>query len=305
MLFRSAAAGSGIAGSVTGATQTVTPTAAGTFVFTVNGTDGTCRTSATVSVTVNPNPVIDSTRATPTTICAGANVTLNGYSAVYTTGPQTLPTGYAASNATTTADEDIINVTFGSINNSSTCTTTGGTGSTLNQYSNYTATVAPATVYAGQSVPFSVSVGTCGGNYSNKYAVFIDWNRNGQFDNDEQAYVSGCVTGPQTTAANSFITVPATAAPGRTMMRVVSTEFIINCTTSPVTSTGTYSYGETEDYVINVIGLNKQNPGFTFTWNPGAINGANATTSVTSSTNFLLTVTNPTTGCYKIGRAHV
>jgi hypothetical protein len=42
---------------------------------------------------------------------------------------------YCISSATSTADEDIYNVTFGTLNNSSTCASSGGAGSVQNQYS--------------------------------------------------------------------------------------------------------------------------------------------------------------------------
>ncbi|WP_414524333.1 hypothetical protein, partial [Umezakia ovalisporum] len=63
---------------------------------------------------------------------------------------------YCPSNATTNFDGEILNVTVGSLNNTTTCTTTGGPGSTLSQYSNFTETIAPANMVAGINIPFSV-----------------------------------------------------------------------------------------------------------------------------------------------------
>ena len=48
--------GSGISGMVTGATQNFTPTALGTYTYTVVGTDGICTASNSVTITVNNAP---------------------------------------------------------------------------------------------------------------------------------------------------------------------------------------------------------------------------------------------------------
>ncbi|MDH4473186.1 MAG: GEVED domain-containing protein, partial [Fluviicola sp.] len=153
-----------------------------------------------------------------------------------------------ASNATSTADEDIFNVTFGTLNNSSTCGTTGGAGSSLNLYSNYTGVSAPNVAQCA-SVAFSVQIGTCGGNYSNAVAIFIDWNADLDWaDAGETVYVSAASTsGPHT--ETGFINIPAGASLGNKRMRVVNVE---TGTPSSITACGTYTWGETEDYLINV-----------------------------------------------------
>jgi hypothetical protein len=51
------------------------------------------------------------------------------------------------------------------LNNTSSCTTTGGAGSTLSQYSNYTETLPAANLVAGMPLPFSVATSTCGGSH--------------------------------------------------------------------------------------------------------------------------------------------
>lgn len=156
-----------------------------------------------------------------------------------------------ASNATSTSDEDIINVTFGTLNNTSSCSTTGGTGSILNEYSNYAYAGFPGgvpNIDKGCTIPFSVQVGTCGGNYSNAVAIYIDWNNDGDFlDAGENVYLSATTTsGPHTETGN--ITVPATALLGNCKMRVICSE------TSPgsISPCGIYSWGETEDYYVNI-----------------------------------------------------
>lgn len=159
------------------------------------------------------------------------------------------PTTYATSSATSAADDEIFNVTFGSINNSSTCATTGGGTSVLNMYSDYTGSVSPAVVQPGAVVPFSVTVAYCSGfAYGMVFTFYIDYNRDGDFDDaGETAYSNPNTTAAVTgTAYAGSITIPVTASLGKTRMRVVLTEG------GATTPTGTYTWGETEDYIIQI-----------------------------------------------------
>lgn len=187
-----------------------------------------------------------------TTTFYQAIVTCSGNNGTSTPVGVTSITCYCTSNATSTADEDIFNVTFGNLNNSSTCTTLApGAGSLLTRYSNYTgyAGAPVANILRGINTPFSVQIGTCGGNFTNSVAVWIDYNQDGTFATTERAYVSPSGTvGPHTETAN--ITIPVTATPGTTRMRVVNVE-----TGAPtgINPCGTYTWGETEDYNVNII----------------------------------------------------
>lgn len=157
------------------------------------------------------------------------------------------------SNATSSADEDIVNVTIGTLNNASTCSAlAGGAGSVQNRYSNYAYAGFPGGIPnldRGCTLSFSVQIGTCGGNYNNAVAVYIDWNNDLDFtDPGEQVYVStASISGPHT--ETGMINIPVTAALGNTMMRVVNVETGTPSTISPC---GTYSWGETEDYFVNI-----------------------------------------------------
>lgn len=153
------------------------------------------------------------------------------------------------SSATSNADEEIFNVTFGTLNNSSTCGSVApGAGSVQNMYSNYTTLAAPS-VSQCQTVNFSVQIGTCGGNFNNAVRIFIDWNNDTDFqDAGETAYTSAASTnGPHT--ENGTITVPGNAVLGNVRMRVVNVE---TATPTTITDCGTYTWGETEDYLINI-----------------------------------------------------
>ena len=78
--------GSGLSGSTPGNPISVTPTASGTYTYTVTAVDGSCTTTAQVIVTVKALPVITSATSTPAAICAGNSATLNGVTPVVVPG---------------------------------------------------------------------------------------------------------------------------------------------------------------------------------------------------------------------------
>jgi hypothetical protein len=257
-----------------------------------------CATTATLNLTVNPNPVITSSTASPVDICNGGTVTVVASSTL--SGPQTEPSGYCTSNATSTADEEILGVAFAGINSTSTCASTGGTGSLQNQYSNYTATIPAANLLLGSTYPLVVSIGTCGGNYSNFTKVFIDYNRDGDFlDAGETVYQSAAATAGAH-AESGFVLVPTTAQLGVTRMRVVNVE---TSSATSVNSCGTYIWGETEDYLVN---LQSPPPAvYTYVWNtvPAASSISSSFTAENPTANDVIdarivTATNPATGCF-------
>jgi subtilisin-like proprotein convertase family protein len=181
------------------------------------------------------------------------NVTC-GASTVPSTPVEIVKSGscYCISSATSTDDEEILNVTVSTLNNTSDCSSVGpGPGSVNKQYSNYTSGVgAPAApdLIQGANNPFSVQIGTCLGNWSNSLAIWIDLNKDGAFTANERVFVSPATTvGPHFEVGN--LAIPATALLGVTRMRVVNVE------TAPanITACGTYLWGETEDYNVNIV----------------------------------------------------
>ncbi|MBK8367348.1 MAG: T9SS type A sorting domain-containing protein [Bacteroidetes bacterium] len=159
---------------------------------------------------------------------------------------------YCAAAATSTSDEEIFNVTFGTLNNSSTCGTTGGSGSVLNMYSNYTG-LTPQVYTLGSNYPLSVTVGQCGtSSYSGIVGVWIDYNQNGSFADPGE----NIITSPYTLfavagtvlSAPTGITIPFTATPGTTRMRIIATE----SSTAPGPCTNP-TWGEVEDYNITIL----------------------------------------------------
>ena len=159
---------------------------------------------------------------------------------------------YCTSSSTSTADEEILRVKIGTLDNTSTCSTLApGFGSVQNKYSNYTSGTgapAPGVVIAGGTNPISIQIGTCGGNFTNSVAVWIDYNRNGSLEASEKVYVSPAGTqGPHIENGNAFI--PANAVLGVTLMRVVNVE---TGTPGNINACGTYTWGETEDYLVDL-----------------------------------------------------
>ncbi len=157
---------------------------------------------------------------------------------------------YCVSSATSTGDEEIFNVSIGTLNNTSTCSTTGGPGSTLSMYSDYTATVPAPFLIPNVTYPLSVTVGECLVTpYSAGVTVYIDYNNNGVFtDLGEQVFVSALTTiAVSGTAITTSITIPPTATTGLRRMRVIAVE-----SATGTASCGTYTWGETEDYNVNI-----------------------------------------------------
>jgi chitodextrinase len=140
---------------------------------------------------------------------------------------------YCASQGNNTADERIAKVIFGTINNPS----TGTAG-----YENFTGVSTNATRSQGYTI--SVTPLWTGSTYAEGYAVFIDYNQDGDFtDSGETVWTK---TASKTTPVSGSFTIPATANLGATRMRV-SMKY-----NGVPTSCEAFSYGQVEDYTINI-----------------------------------------------------
>jgi hypothetical protein len=157
---------------------------------------------------------------------------------------------YPANYSYYTYDEEITNVTVGTLNNSSTCSTTApGPGSVNQRYSNYTGSVTGPSVNQGDLVNFSVTQTSCGGAYNNIFQIFVDFNQDGDFlDAGEFVYNQPVAAYGNHTKTGSFL-VPSTATLGTTRMRVVNAE---SGATTTNYAHNLYYYGETEDYCFTV-----------------------------------------------------
>jgi len=156
---------------------------------------------------------------------------------------------YCTSQANFTADEDIFNVSLANLNNSSNCSSAGAAGSVLNGYSDYTA-ISPVILAQGGVYPMSVSIESCSASvFSSLVKVWIDFNQNGLFTNPGELILVSPNTGVGAHTVSGNINVPSSALQGLTRMRVVNVETTL---LSFVNSCGTYTWGETEDYMVQI-----------------------------------------------------
>ncbi len=130
--------------------------------------------------------------------------------------------------------DQIESVSIGTLSNTSGCSSGG--------YANYMSSVSAPTLNAGSSYSMSVRVGAGGTEY---VGVWIDFNANGAFETTEYTYLG---TGNGSLITNT-ISVPSGATPGTVGMRV-RVRWNTNFSSSdPCLS---YTYGETEDYAVNI-----------------------------------------------------
>ncbi len=162
---------------------------------------------------------------------AAGNVSANSNTVSVTTLTNTLT--YCASQGNNTADERIGKVVFGSINN----TSTGTAG-----YENFTALSTNAT--RSSSYTITITPTWTGSSYNEGYAVFIDYNQDGDFSDSGETVFTRSKT--RTTPVSGSFTIPSTAALGATRMRVSMKYNAIP------TACETFTYGQVEDYTVNI-----------------------------------------------------
>lgn len=129
-------------------------------------------------------------------------------------------------------------VVIGTLDHSSLCSPNG--------YIDYSDSVAAPSLQSGSTIPISVSVGNSLTHY---VSVWIDYNMNGVFENNEHTYIG---SGSNTTV-NNTINILAGATGGLTKMRVRE-----RYGDGPLSSwdacNWVSSQGETEDYLVNIVG---------------------------------------------------
>jgi subtilisin-like proprotein convertase family protein len=142
---------------------------------------------------------------------------------------------YCTAGSNDIAFEKISNVTYNTINNSS--TSTAG-------YENFTA----ITTNIVQQSTLPITVTLAGGFGTDQVIVWIDFNQNGNFtDPGERVYTSALGVGPHT----GTITIPATSLLGPTRMRVRMHDTDAFSTPN-ATPCGNSGYGQVEDYTVNI-----------------------------------------------------
>ena len=171
---------------------------------------------------------------------AAGNVSVASNAVSVTTLANTVT--YCTAAATNTADEKIGNVTLGTINN----TSTGTAG-----YEDFTSK--STNLVRSTANTISVTPVWTATKYNEAYAVYIDYNQNGVFTDSGELVWSKA--GSQTTPVTGTFTVPATATLGSTRMRVM-----MKYSSLPTSPCGTYTYGQVEDYTVNITATAKVTP---------------------------------------------
>ncbi len=182
--------------------------------------------------------------------CAG----MTTYSNPVTITIQSYLDCYCISEATSIINEDITSVTVNGTTHSSTCATTGTPPSVVNRYSDYTSVYPAFVLPVGQIIPVSLTITECNTNgFNNTTSIWIDYDHSGIFDTSERVYSTFSLLtntpyyfGGHIESGN--FTLPTTALPGITRMRILCNE-----TTSPTTNPClTFGWGETEDYLVDI-----------------------------------------------------
>lgn len=140
--------------------------------------------------------------------------------------------GYCSAGTVTTSYEGISNVNFGNVDN-----TTANSS-----YTNYSSLFTNTAIGASYTVTVSI-----GSPYTtDKVLIWCDWNQNGVFtDPGEHVFTSATGVGP----FSASISPPADATLGMVRMRIRLTD----AGSGPnFTACGNSSYGEVEDYSLNV-----------------------------------------------------
>ncbi len=141
---------------------------------------------------------------------------------------------YCAASGNIVTDELIGRVQLGTIDNVS----TGGTG-----YTDFTAISTNLPQLSSNTI--TITPTWTGTVYAEGYAVFIDYNADGDFaDAGETVWTKAAST---TTPVAGTFAVPSTATLGATRMRV-----ILMYNAIPV-ACGTFTYGQVEDYTVTIV----------------------------------------------------
>jgi hypothetical protein len=151
------------------------------------------------------------------------------------------PVDYCIPDPLMCDDGDLIyNVTFAGIDNDSDCSPNG--------YGDYTETVSPGFVVAGETYDISLTIGD---GWYEKVSMWIDFDNNGVFDADERFDV---VEGDMGGTLTNTITIPEGVADGVYRMRIYlgAMGSSGDYPQDPCVDETSEIYGEVEDYMVEV-----------------------------------------------------
>ncbi len=173
-----------------------------------------------------------------------------GSFALTVTQPSSTPT-YCASASTATSFEYISRVQLGTIDNTP-------TGTPHNNYTNY-----PITTDFGLGNTYPITITIPGSYTADRCTVFVDWDQNLVLNDPGEIFQLNGGGGPvdglgvPTTSSGVLayftgtITVPAGATPGATRIRVSMGDSSLDFV--PTSPCGTFTFGEVEDYLANIL----------------------------------------------------
>ncbi len=224
-----------VANSVTATGLTLTWTAS-TDNIAVTGYDiyqGTTKIGTSTTTSFNVTGLTANTNYTFTVKAKDAAGNESAASSVVNVTTPGVTITYCDSKGNSVSDEYIQRVQLGSIDN---------TSAASSGYTDHTSI--STNLEKGQSNTITITPNWVGTVYNEGYGVFIDYNQDGDFaDAGETVWTKSA---SKTTPVSGSFTVPNTALNGETRMRV-----ILRYNTIP-SSCGSYDYGETEDYTVNI-----------------------------------------------------
>lgn len=170
---------------------------------------------------------------------------------------------YCAAEATSTGDDDIGNVrivdTLSQIVllDNGVDTPSRPNPASVRTYTNWTdsTSVPVPTMYKGKVYNLSLGAIWAGSRYACKSTVYIDFNRNGSFNDPGELIDMGNITS-STTASNRFsriITIPCDADTGIMRMRVMLKETTATTDIASCSPAAGITWGEVEDYNIRIL----------------------------------------------------
>ena len=251
-------------GNLTGASVTVFLSSTTTFTLTGVNTITGCINTRTVTITVNPLPVITAT-ASPLSICAGGSTTLSATGAnTYVWNPGNL-TGSSVSVSPATSTVYTVTGT----NTVTGCSASQSVSVNVDALPVVVSSASSAVICAGQSTTLSASG-----------ASSYVWNPGNLIGSSvtvtPAATTTYTVTGTNSlTGCTNTSTITITGNPLPVLVTTATSLTVCAGSPTTLTATGAGSY----------------------TWNPGNLSGASVTVSPAITTTYTVTGTNTVTGC--------
>lgn len=110
-------------------------------------------------------------------------------------------------------------------------------------YGDYTDMV--VTLEQGETHQLNLTPGFSAGNYKENWSIFIDWDGNGDFEENELVFKTMF---PKMQPINDALEIPADAPLGSTRMRIA-----MRYKKGNYVGCGMFGWGEVEDYMVNII----------------------------------------------------